>query len=59
MGNMALSFRFFQTIYPYCVLQFLPFINIGMNRLCISIDFVCNKTFSKNIYIYFFYLRAI
>ncbi len=27
------------TIPPYCVLQFLPFISIGVNRLCIYIDF--------------------
>ncbi len=25
------------TILPYCALQFLPFISIGVNRLCISI----------------------
>ncbi len=28
------------TIHPYCTLQFLPFISIGVNRLCISIVFV-------------------
>ncbi len=27
------------TIPPYCALQFLPFISIGVNRLCISIVF--------------------
>ncbi len=26
------------TIPPYCVLQFLPFISIGVNHLCISIQ---------------------
>ncbi len=25
---------------PYCALQFLPFISIGVNHLCISIVFV-------------------
>ncbi len=29
-----------ETILPYCALQFLQFISIGMNHLCISIDFV-------------------
>ncbi len=48
MGNMALSFILEGgTIPPYCALQFLPFINIGVNRLCISIDFVLNKTLTK------------
>ncbi len=28
------------TIPPFCSLQFLPFISIGVNRLCISIVFV-------------------
>ncbi len=27
------------TIPPYCALQFLPFISIGVNRLCIYIVF--------------------
>ncbi len=27
------------TIPPYCALQFLPFISIGVKRLCISIVF--------------------
>ncbi len=26
------------TILPYCALQFLPFISIGVNHLCISIQ---------------------
>ncbi len=29
------------TIPTYCVLQFLPFISIGVNSLCISIDIPC------------------
>ncbi len=33
--------------------QFLPFINIAVNHLCISIDFVLNKTLTKNMkYLY-------
>ncbi len=40
-------------IPPYFTLQFLPFINIGVNHLCISIDFVLNKTLTKKIqYLY-------
>ncbi len=37
------------TIPPYCMLQFLLFISIGSNRLCISIVFVktWNGTFFK------------
>ncbi len=35
------------TVPPYYALQFLPFINKGVNRLCISIDFVLNKTLTK------------
>ncbi len=37
--RLALSFR--RTIPPYCVLQFIPFISIGVNSLCISIDIPC------------------
>ncbi len=32
-----------ETIPPYCGLQFLLFISIGVNRLCISIVIVLNK----------------
>ncbi len=35
-------------------LQFLPFINIGVNHLCISIDFVLNKTLTKKDEIFLF-----
>ncbi len=35
------------TIPPYCALQFPPFISLGVNRLCISIVFVLNKTQKK------------
>ncbi len=42
------------TIPPYCVLQFIPIINIGVNRLCISIDFVLNKTLTKKDEIFLF-----
>ncbi len=35
------------------MLQILPFISIGVNRLCISIVFVLNKTLTKKIkYLY-------
>ncbi len=36
------------TIPPYCALQFLPFISMGANRLCISIVFILYKTLTKN-----------
>ncbi len=36
-----------RTILPYCTLQFLPFISIGVNHLYISIVFVLNKTVTK------------
>ncbi len=30
------------TIPPYCALQFLPFISIGVNHLCMSVVFDVN-----------------
>ncbi len=42
------------TIPPYCVLQFFPFISIGVNRLCISIGFLLNKTLTKKYEIFVF-----
>ncbi len=42
------------TIPPYCALQFLPLISIGVNRLCISIVFVLNKTLTKKDEIFLF-----
>ncbi len=42
------------TIPPYCALQFLPFISIGVNRPCISIVFDYAHTAPR--FIDFFYL---
>ncbi len=42
------------TIPPYFALQFLPFISIGVNRLCISIVFVLNKTLTEKYEIFLF-----
>ncbi len=53
MGNMSLSFRS-GTIPPYCMLQFLPFINIGVNHLCDSIVIVLNKILTKKYEIFVF-----
>ncbi len=40
-SNPRLSLSFRGTIPPYRLLQFLPFINIEVNSLCISIDIPC------------------
>ncbi len=53
MGNLALSFEG-GTIPPYSVLLFLPFISIGVNRLCNFIVFVLNKTLTKKDEIFLF-----
>ncbi len=53
MGNLALSIRRWD-YSSYCSLQFLPFISIGVNHLCISIVFVLNKTLTKKDEIFLF-----
>ncbi len=42
------------TIPQYCALEFLAFISIGVNSLCISIIFVLNKTLTKKDEIFVF-----
>ncbi len=42
------------TIPPYCAVQFLPFISIGVSRLCNFIVFVLNKTLTKKDEIFLF-----
>ncbi len=40
------------TFPPYCALQFLPIISIGVNRLFISMVFVLNKTLTKKVFLF-------
>ncbi len=53
IGNLSLHLEG-GTIPPYCALRFLLFISIGVNRLCISIVFVLNKTLTKKDEIFLF-----